>query len=150
EDAANPRQFVLGWENREKRRALADEVLNLRQRWDELDGRIKNLQQEVSDLRARQASVRRAQEVVDFAAIDHATPQREVVALRMEKRKIEENDDTVRVLKGRLATAESRQRALQASRDEAVRTEAELLLQLGQGERLIANAESVLKRREAD
>jgi uncharacterized protein YPO0396 len=150
DDAADPRQFVLGWDNREKRRTLAGEVLKLRQRWDELDERIKILQQELSDLRTRQAGVRRAQEVVDFATIDNGTPEREVESLRLEKRKIEENDDTIRVLKGRLSAAESRQRGVLASRDEAVRTEAERLLQLGQGERLIANAESALKRREAE
>src|SRR5262249_10535678 len=105
---------------------------------------------ELSGLRARQAAVRRAQEVLDFAAIDHAACEREVEALRLEKRRLEENDDTIRLLKGRLAAAADRQAELLAARDEAVPKEGELLRQIADAERLIANAEGVLRREEAD
>lgn len=150
EEVADPRNFVLGWDNREKRRVLAAEVGKLRERRDALERRVKGLEQELGTLRARQAAARRAQEVVDFTDIDHAAPEREVEALRLEKKRLEENDDTIRLLKGRLAEAESGQRALQASRDDAVRKEGELVRQLVEAERLIANAEATLRRREAD
>jgi uncharacterized protein YPO0396 len=150
DDVADPRNFVLGWDNREKRRALAAEVSRLRERSTALDLRVKALEQELAGLRSRQAGVRRAQEVTDFAAIDHAAPEREVEQLKLEKRRLEENDDTIRLLKSRLAAADSRQRGLLESRDEIVRREGELVRQVAEGERLIANAEAVLRRRETD
>jgi len=147
DDALNPRHFVLGWDNREKRRVLAAEVVQLRERQKALDGRIKALEEELASLRACQAGARRAQEVADFDAIDYSTPERELEALRLEKKRLEESDDTIRLLKGRLATAQSRQTGMLASRDETVGRERELVWQIGDAERLVANAEAELARK---
>lgn len=150
EEATDPRQFVLGWDNREKRQAITREVERLRERLGSLERRVKDLDRELGSLRARQAAGRRAMEVTDFAAIDHATPEREVEALRQEKKRLEENNDAIRLLRARLAEAEARQRALQAARDAVVQTEGELARRLAEGERLLANARAILRQREAD
>jgi uncharacterized protein YPO0396 len=150
EEVADPRRFVLGWDNREKQQVLAREVEKLRERLNALDLRVKTLDQELGALRARQAAVRRAQEVSDFSAIDHATPDREAEALRREKKRLEENNDAIRHLKGRLAETEASQRALQATRDAVVQKEGELARRLAEGDRLISNAQAALRRKEAD
>jgi uncharacterized protein YPO0396 len=150
EDSAEPRRFVLGWDNREKCRALMEEVRRLRERRDALDRQVKSLEQELSALRTRQAGVLRAQEATDFAVIDHTSHEREIEALRLEKKRLEESDDTIRLLKGRLAEAESRQVGLRASRDEVVGTERDLLRQLTEAEGHVARAGAAFRQREAD
>lgn len=150
DNVADPRRFVLGWDNREKRRRLAEEIRGLREQHDRLDHRIKGLEQELADLRGRQAAAGKVQEVADFTAIDHAAHEREIEALRLEQRRLEENNDAVRHLKHRLAEAESRQAALQAARDHVIRDENNRERELTEGERLIKNAEAVLCRRKAD
>jgi uncharacterized protein YPO0396 len=147
---ADPRHFVLGWDNAEKRRRLVEEVRVLRDRQDRLDGRIQVLDQELTGLRGRQVATGKAEAFVDFHAIDYTADEREVEALRLEKRRLEENNDAIRFLKQRLAEAESRRSALQATRDELLRAEANLGRDLTEGERLIANAETALRRWQAD
>src|SRR5205823_2109699 len=110
--AADPRHFVLGWDNGEKRRRLADEVRGLRDRLAGLDRRAAGLEQESRDLRGRQAAARAALEFTDFGAIDPAAHERDVAALQSERRRLEEDNDAVRLLKGRLAEAEARHAAL--------------------------------------
>jgi uncharacterized protein YPO0396 len=148
--AADPRHFVLGWDNQAKCRRLAEEVRGLGDQLGSLDRQLGGLDQELKALRGRQTAARRAQEFADFAAIDHATHERETKALRREQEALEESDNTVRLLKRRLAGAESRQAALQAARDEAVRSEGSLEREVAEAERLIANAAATLRRREAD
>jgi uncharacterized protein YPO0396 len=140
DDATDPRRFVLGWDNREKRRHLTEEIHKLQRQRESLDVQLQALDTELTMLRVRQTGVSRAQEVSDFTAIDHATPEREVSALRQEKRQLEESDNTIRHLKTRLIAANSRVMWVQAARDAVVRQEAELARQLGDAERMIANA----------
>jgi uncharacterized protein YPO0396 len=150
EDVADPRRFVLGWDNREKRRRLAEEIRNLREQHDRLDQWIQQLDQELADRRIRQRALQQAQEVTDFAAIDHADHEREIAALRDEKTQLEGKNNTIRLLKHRLTQAESRHADLQASRDQAIRTEGKLEQAVVETQRLIANAEEKLGSRKAD
>lgn len=147
---ADPRYFVLGWDNREKRRRLAKEIARLTERRDQLDRRISRIEQEVAVLRAQEAALGRMQEFKDFGEIDFAGHEQEVAELRREKRKLEEGSDVIRVLKQRLGKAEAAAKGLQAARDEAIAQESELRRQLAEYERLIANAAKILKEREAN
>lgn len=150
ERTQDPRHFVLGWDNREKRRFLADEIGRLREQHQQLDRQINQLESELTVLRVRQTSVAKLQEFTDFDTINYRWHEQEIASLRLEKRKLEEQSDTIRLLKQRLGEAESRQQALQAARDAAVAKERELERDLQNGERLIANAQKRLADREAD
>ncbi|MBL8798028.1 MAG: hypothetical protein JNM56_29290 [Planctomycetia bacterium] len=147
---ADPRNYVLGWDNREKRRRLAEAVQQLRDEHGRLDLRITKLEQELVGLRGRQVATAKAQEITDFTLIDHAHHEREVAALRLEKQSLEEQSDTIRLLKQRLGEAESRQTALQQQRDDTIRTETTLGRELDEGQRLVANAQAALQRRQAE
>ena len=82
---ADPRYFVLGWDNREKRRRLAEEIARGTDQRDQLDRRISKVEQEVTRLRSRETAVGRIQEFKDFGEINYAvhvqgdsrTPSRE-------------------------------------------------------------------------
>ena len=84
--SADPRHFVLGWDNREKRCCLAAEINKLRERRGATGPAAQGpgAGTERAFALGRRGS-RRPQDVVDFAAIDHAAPEREVEALRLEK-----------------------------------------------------------------
>jgi uncharacterized protein YPO0396 len=148
--SADPRNYVLGWDNREKRRRLAEAVQQLRDEQERLHLRITKLEQELTGLRSRQAATAKAHEVTDFALIDHAHHEREVEALRLEKHRLEEQNDTIRLLKQRLGEAESQQTALQQRRDDAIRSETTLGRELDEGQRLITNAQATLRQRQAE
>ena len=63
---------------------------------------------------------------------------------------LEESSDAIRVLKQRLGKAEAAAKGLQAARDEVIAKEAECGRQRKEYERLIANANKILKDRKAD
>jgi uncharacterized protein YPO0396 len=143
-------QFVLGWDNHEKRRRLAEEVRGLREQHDHLDERLRAAAAALAALRGRAAAAQSACETADYASIDPAGHEREVEALRQEQQRLEENNDAVRLLKDRLAEVEACEASLQAQRDAAVRAEGALDREIAEAERLIANARAALAGREAD
>jgi uncharacterized protein YPO0396 len=147
---ADPRYFVLGWDNREKRRCLAEEIKRLSDRRDELERRIAQVEQQVARLRARETALGKIQDFTDFTQINFATHQQEIAELLREKTTLEEGSDAIRLLKQRLGKAEAAEKGLQAARDKVIGKETECGRQLTEYERLIANAKKVLKERKAD
>ena len=103
-----------------------------------------------AQLRQRQSAARDLQSFAEFAAIEFTAHQREIQALRLEKQRLEEQSDPIRLLKKRLAEAESRFAAQQASRDEAVASERALEKEIADGERLIDKAKQTLRQHETD
>lgn len=150
EAAIDPRNFVLGWDNREKKQRIAAEIAGLAQRESELDGLLDSFSRELKELQARLSAVAEALRVTTFAEIDVEIHQREIEALERERREIEEKSDAIQTLKGRLAAAETREKGLQASRDEAVSRESELKNDIKQAEQLLRNAQVELDRYQAD
>jgi uncharacterized protein YPO0396 len=147
---ADPRYFVLGWDNREKRRRLAEEITQLRGQRDRLDEHIHSFEQGVASLRIRETALVRVQEIKEFGEINYDAHDREIADLLREKKLLEESNDVIRVLKQRLGKAEATETGLQAGRDEAVGKERELERQRADYERLIANAKKALMERKAD
>jgi uncharacterized protein YPO0396 len=148
--SADPRYFVLGWDNREKRRCLAEEIKRLRERQGDLERRIAKVEVQMNSLHAQETALGTIQEFTQFTQIDFAAHEREIAELLREKEILEEGSDTVRLLKRRLGRAEAAEKELQASRDKVVGRETECSRQVTEYERLITNAEKVLKGRKAD
>jgi uncharacterized protein YPO0396 len=150
EQFVDPRRYVLGWDNREKRRHLEDGIRRLRQRIEWLDTQITRFDEQQNDLRTRLQATQDALSVPDFAAIDYAADEREIAALRLEKQALEENNEVIRMLKQRLAERDHRVTVLEASREQLVGQMARLDGEIQEAERLIANAEQTLSRLQAD
>ncbi|MBX9792301.1 MAG: hypothetical protein K2Y37_25660 [Pirellulales bacterium] len=149
ERSSDPRYFVLGWDNREKRRLLAESVTRLRNEVAEFDRAVETLDSSLAALRGRQASARRALEVTDFESINAARHELAIKALRKERQAIEEGSDAIRILKRRLAEEESRYAAITKKRDDAVTRDRELAKSIESGERAVANAKAILKSRKS-
>jgi uncharacterized protein YPO0396 len=145
--SSDRRYFVLGWDNREKRKLLAESAGQRRIDVAELDRVVKELDSTLATLRSRQTGARRALEVTDFDSIDAARHEQAIKALQKERLAIEEGSDAIRLLKRRLAEEESRHTMLTKKRDDAVGRERELAKEIETGERAVANARSVLKER---
>jgi len=147
---ADPRYFVLGWDNREKRRCLAEEIKRLREQQDDLERRIAKVEEQMDRLRAQETATGRIQEFTEFGQINFAAHDQEIADLLREKRTLEEGSDAIRLLKQRLGKAEAAEKELQTARDKVVGKETECDRQLMEYERLTANAKKVLKERKAD
>ncbi|HUG91542.1 MAG TPA: ATP-binding protein, partial [Planctomycetaceae bacterium] len=138
--AADPRHFVLGWDNRDKRRRLAEEIERLGEARDRLDAQISRLESTLADLRRRKTAAEQAQQVTDFASIDFAAHEHEIAQLRLEQQALEAGNDAVQLLKQRLAERQAHEAALAAGREQLVGDERELENWIREAERLIASA----------
>lgn len=147
--ATNPSNFVLGWDNREKKRLLAIEH-------EELDGKAKPLNVSIVDAEREQRriqlilqSIELALAIRDFNDIDFATEDQQKRQLEEEQRVLEEGNDTIRVLKSRCHDAEERLKAMNKDRDDIIRRETDLKRSVHDADNKINDAEAILSAREA-
>lgn len=145
---ADPRFFVLGWDNRQKRHHLASQIARVTEELRELDEGVRRLERGLAGLREQRAAIDSVRQVRDYEAIDFALHEREVEALIAEKRALEEQNDAIRVLRQRLAEVEGRQHDLRERRDDIIRTEQRASSDIATGQRLIANAHNSLHMRD--
>ena len=82
--------------------------------------------------------------------MDFAAHEREIKRLEEERRVIEAGSDALRLLKQRLTDAEAEETALQRRSEQLVGDEREVHLWITEANKLVANAESDLRRRETD
>lgn len=150
ERTANPRNFVLGWDNSEKRCALAEEIDRLAEAIKRLDARIHGIGVETSRLREQGVAADRLRRVTDFTAIDFAAHAQVKKALEEEKKSLEDNNDVIRTLRERVKDVEAACAKLQSSRDETVRAEERVGNELKTGRKLIDNAKARLDTHQAD
>jgi uncharacterized protein YPO0396 len=147
---ADPRNFVLGWDNREKRRLLAEGILRLTEDIKQLDQQIQGFQKVTGEHRAQGVAASRVRLVVDFASVDFAAHARAKEVLEREKETLEDNNDTIRMLRERVEGVEKECSTLESSRDDTVKAEERVTNELKSGRLLIANAEARLAASRAD
>ena len=150
DEAVDPRNFVLGWDNREKKLRIVSEIERLLGQEAQMNDQIAGLDGELCDLQKRLSVLQIASSVSTFAEIDHGRHEREITALEREKLAIEEASDTIKLLKGRLAEFDSKISALQGDEKQAIGQEALLDKEITDADRLIANARADLRRSDAD
>lgn len=146
----DPQNFVLGWDNHEKRRRIASEVNRLRQRESELEEQIEGIGSELTRCQERLSALDTVFSFARYDEVDFARHTVAIASLEEERKAIEEQSDTIQVLKARVADLDTEGEALRVGRNESIRREALLEKEIDDGCRLIANAEAALKRRESD
>ena len=67
---ADPRHFVLGWNNKEKKRRLADAIDSLKRQLSQIDSWIAQLEESAKQLRRRVGSLEEADRIRSFVEID--------------------------------------------------------------------------------
>lgn len=146
DQVADPRNFVLGWDNREKKQRIAAEAQTLAEKEQRLDLEIAKCDTRLSELRDRLAAIVEAQRITSFSDIDSSAHEREIDFLEKERKAIEAKSDAIRVLKQHLADANSHEQALQQRVYDLAGDERELDNQIAQARRLINNHKAELAR----
>lgn len=149
EHASHPSRFVLGWDNREKRRHLAVGLAAAREALAGFDRGVADLNGRLAELARRQSLLAEVERVSVFDEIDFARHDRQIENLEAERRSLEENNEVVRLLKQRLEAAEQAGEGLQVRRDALMQGAYELQRWVAEADRLLQNAEAALRTREA-
>ncbi len=140
----DPRYFVLGWDNREKKRRIAESIRGLEAETAKIEQAIAARTRELDDLRAIRDAAAEAMRTEDFDTIDVRRHQAEIDALEQEKQELEQSNDAVKALKQRLTKAEADQNGLNQLRDKSLEDKALLTKQIDDGKRLVQNARSMV------
>lgn len=150
EQASDPRNFVLGWDNREKKLRIAAEIERLELVDTAESARLDAINQRQQRLQLRHAATGEILRVSNFLDVDFVSHEREIRRLEEERRVIEAGSDALRMLKQRLTDVETQEAVLQRRNEQLVGDEREAQLWITEANRLIANADSDLRRRETD
>ncbi|MEZ6132367.1 MAG: SbcC/MukB-like Walker B domain-containing protein [Planctomycetaceae bacterium] len=136
-DASN---FILGWDNREKKRRLAEAIQPLQVELAIVEDRIRQLRATDQSLTAKLSAIAEAQRVREFAEIDFMSHDAAIMQLEEERRQLEQDNDTVRVLKRKLAEHLAAEKLLATERDEVAKQEGSVETELTQAQRGLENA----------
>lgn len=150
ERVADPRHYVLGWDNREKCRRLAQGIVAMRQQTTQFDGAIAKCDEKLAELQACQNAASRILEISDFDAIDEARHRAEIKSLEWERKQIEDGSKAIQAVKKRLDAAQSKREAIDRARRNAILEEGGIKNDVDAAERLIANSRKQIRARKAD
>src|SRR5690606_34746804 len=95
---ADPRHFVLGWDNAAKKRLLAQHVAELEGELATIGEAIASLLAERERLEAVRQAALEATRVSDFDQIDVGRHEREIAALRQEQQELMQESDALQAL----------------------------------------------------
>ncbi len=134
------RQFVLGWDNKQKRHDLAEGIRQLEADLLQITGRTEDLASQIDHASASIESLDQALAVTDYDTIDFEKHEFEASQLRLEKEKLESSNDQIQELKHHKKKLEDEVAGHQQDRDGSIaqRTSQEKELQTGRA--FLANA----------
>ena len=122
----DPSQFVLGWDNREKKRRLEERIARLDLQISEILQTISHAEKQASILNVEAAAIVRCLEVETYDAINCRVHELAIKTLQDEEEELKSNNDKVRVLEERLAEKLSQAKLLDGERSELERQIGEL------------------------
>ncbi|MFB6260760.1 MAG: ATP-binding protein, partial [Thiohalorhabdaceae bacterium] len=96
-------RFVLGWSNAAKIAALAEQLAGLETQIQAAGERLATVQAEQKRWQEHSQTVTRLEHYTDFAELDWQSLAREIEELDGQRRKLEEESDTLRALEAQLA-----------------------------------------------
>lgn len=141
----DPRFFVLGWDNSEKKRRIAAHIKELEAERKALADAAIKYDAQVGQFRETIRAAQEALKVTEYDSIDLKRHQTEIATLRKEQRDLEDSNDVVKALKKRVKTAEASERGLAADRDEQIGQKATVEKQIELLQRNISVAKSELQ-----
>ena len=138
--AVDPRNFVLGWDNREKRQVVAQRIVDLEAQIAIVNQQLSAINKQADDCRQWIEASRIILGFADFDSLDVNQHVQEIAALEREKAELENSSDAIQALKGRLREVEVQLADTQVRRDQMVTRESDLRKQIASGENLISQA----------
>lgn len=139
ERTSDPRSFILGWNNREKKKQLTASISELTAREQNIRSQLKSLDDTIATTRQQIASVESALKFRDYSEIDWRRHEAVIAELRSEAKQLVNQDDAGRVLHQRLEEAIQAKGELQKERDG-------LMAKIGQYESQLGDARKILER----
>ena len=144
---SDPRNFVLGWDNRQKKQRIAEELERLQREDAKLTEQSGLISQQLQGVRDHLQAVATLDAVTTFDQIDPSSFEQTIVALRREAEMIASKSDVIKVLKQRLAEVESQREATRRHHDESVRSQTNLDRDITVCERQLKDARASLEKR---
>ena len=141
---ADPSGFVLGWDNRDKKRRLSETIQNLRKNVQLIDDQLQAIREEVRSFNERLNAINEAMHVREFADLDFMSHDAAIMQLEAERRQLEQDNDIVRVLNRKLAEHRASEKLLAVERDGAAKQEGVLETELKQAQRALETARRTL------
>ncbi len=147
EKVTDPRNFVLGWDNREKKRRIAEELERLHHEDKKLTERSALINTQLHIVRDRLQAVAALDVVTTFDQIDPTTFEQTIIALKREAEQIASKSNVIKVLQQRLAEVEDQREANRQAQTEAVKSQTNLERDIKLCEQQLKDARSGLDRR---
>jgi uncharacterized protein YPO0396 len=147
DDRAAPndrRQFVLGWDNREKLAVLANSLRDNEARLALLQSRSQTCATEVDQATSRIELLDQALLIDDYGFIDSSPHEFQASQLSLEKQKLEEADDQIRELKSRRDALQSEATGYLRDRDEFIALRTTIEGELRGGSQILATAKRLV------
>ncbi len=146
----DPNSFVLGWDNRDKKRRLAQEIQRLTEEDQSWTTRLECNEQVLSRLQSQLGSIQMVLKITRFDEIDFVFHEQEIKKLEQERKAIEEQSDTLQLLKQRLSESEARCSELQINKDRLIGDERSLRDQIDNARKILKKSKQELAKRHAD
>ncbi len=122
----DPRYFVLGWDNAEKRKRVAAHIEQLKTELSDAETIVTKVSQLLAGEQEISRACEEASQFRSFDWIDTDARKKNLEQLEAEKRELEESNDIVKALKGRLVQAKSELGSTSTKRDTTIGQRGEL------------------------
>ncbi|HCS51826.1 ATP-binding protein [Rubinisphaera sp.] len=144
EQLLDRRNFILGWDNKEKKQQIMARVVELDFIDQQLSQKVAAIDTNLVAFRNRIHAWNDLQTFVDFSEINWQRHQQDLVDLEEEKKAIEENSDAIQFLREQATKLSSRRKGLESHREDSICTENGLERSIRDSEKLIVNAQNVI------
>lgn len=135
--AIDPTQFVLGWNNAEKKIALAAAIASLESQYAEITQQVDASKKQRDAVLAIKSAAEAAASVTDFDAVDVLRYGKSVTDLRNELTELENSNDERRQLKKQLSVVEAEVGRLDQDKTESIRRIGQLETEIQTGQLLL-------------
>jgi uncharacterized protein YPO0396 len=108
----DPRHFVLGWDNTEKKRLIAERIESLQSELNEAQDAVTQSETQTAQNNAIRRSAEAALKVAEFDSINVKKHEKEIKSLEGEKQDLENANDVIKSLTKRLNEAEGEAKRL--------------------------------------
>jgi len=145
----NPRYFVLGWDNTEKKRHIAAHIQKLESEQKVQEESVEACSQQLEQLHRVERAAQAALDVADFDTIDIGRHQTEIDALQKEQQQLTESNDVVLALQKRLKAATSRELILGSQRDDQLEAKVKLESEISRVKKMLEKATTEVQASQA-
>lgn len=143
--ASDPRDYVLGWDNRDKVRRLSERLQELASREQVLGQMIRAIEIERQNAQTSLGLIAELERISTFDEVDPHRHETQMASLQKERAEIEGRSQTVQDLRTRVTSVEAQIGQLQNERDDLVRRDEQLEQSAREAALLLRNAQTYLK-----